>query len=38
MFNDSRKYRRVPDHCHYAGKFRGAVDSMCNLSIRHQKK
>ena len=24
-------YKRVRDHCHYAGKYRGAAHSLCNL-------
>ena len=26
-------YRKVRDHCHYAGKYRGAVCSICNLKL-----
>ena len=31
-----KKYRNVRDHCHYAGKYKGAAYSICNLrySIR----
>ena len=26
-----KKYRKVRDHCHYAGEYRGAARSICNL-------
>ena len=26
-----KKYRKVRDYCHYAGKYRGSVHSICNL-------
>ena len=26
-----KKYRKVRDHCHYTGAYRGAVHSICNL-------
>ena len=29
--NKDTKYRKVKDHCHYTGKYRGAVHGICNL-------
>ena len=26
-----KKYRKVKDHCHYAGEYRGATHRICNL-------
>ena len=26
-------YRKVRDHCHYTGKYRGEVRSICNLKL-----
>ena len=33
-----KKHRKVRDHCHYAGKNRGAVHSICNLKYSVPKK
>ena len=31
FFTDNKKMRKVRDHCHYTGKYRGAAHSKCNL-------
>ena len=33
-----KKYRKVRDHCHYTGVYRGAVHSICNLKYSVSKK
>ena len=33
-----KKYRKVRDHCHYTGEYRGAVQSICNLKYIVPKK
>ena len=30
-FSTNKKHRKVRDHCHYTGKFRGAAHNNCNL-------
>ena len=32
------KYRRVRDHCHYTGKYRGAAHNISNLKYKMPKK
>ena len=27
-------YKKVRDHCHFTGKFRGAADNICNLRYK----
>ena len=36
--NKFKLYQKVRDHCHYIGKFRGAVHSFCNLRYRVPKE
>ena len=33
-----KNHKKVGDHCHFTGKFRGAADSICNLrySVPHE--
>ena len=31
--NKDKNYRKVRDHCHYTGKYRGAAHSICNLKF-----
>ena len=31
MYTNDRNYRKVRDHCHYAGKYRSAAHIICNL-------
>ena len=34
----NKKYHKVRDHCHYAGKYRGAAHDICNLRYKTPKK
>ena len=33
-----KKYRKVRDHCHYTGKYRGVTHSMCKLKYSVPKE
>ena len=35
---EGKKYRKVRDHCHYKGEYRGAAHSICNLKHSVPKK
>ena len=35
--NDNKKYHKVRDHCHYTGKYRGAVHDIYNLRYKISK-
>ena len=32
--DNNKKYHKVKDHCHYTGKYRGAVHDICNLKYK----
>ena len=33
-----KKYRKVRDHCHYTGEYRGATHNICNFKYNVTKK
>ena len=33
-----KKYRKVRDHCHYAGECKGVAHSICNLKYSEPKQ
>ena len=35
--NDNKKYHKVRDHCHYTGRYSGAVDDIAIKDIKYQK-
>ena len=36
--DNNKKYHKVRDHCHYAGKYRGAAHDSCNLRYKIPKE
>ena len=37
-FSTDKKYRKVRDHCHYTGKFRGVAHNNCILRYKIPKE
>ena len=38
VFSTDYKYHKVKEHCHYAGKYRGAAHDICNLRYKIPKE
>ena len=38
LIDNNKEMRKVRDHCHYTGKYRGAVHSKCNLNYKIVKE
>ena len=38
IYTNDKKYHKVKDHCHYAGKYRGAAHNICNLRYKIPKE
>ena len=36
--DDDKNYQKVRGHCHYTGKYRGAINNICNLRYKTPKK
>ena len=36
-YNNDKNYRKVKNHCHYEGKYRGAAHSICILQYSTSK-
>ena len=36
--DDNEKYKKVRDHCHYTGKYRGVAHDICNLRSKTPNK
>ena len=36
--DNNKKYHKVRDHCHYAGKYRGAAHDICNVRYKIPKE
>ena len=37
-YTNDKKFRTVRDHCQYSSKYRGAVNSICNLKCSIPKE
>ena len=36
--DDNKKYHKIRDQCHYAGKYRGTAHDICNLRYKTPKE